>query len=127
MAGKGNWSQRGPSGDLLVKISIRPHPYFQRKEQDIIVEKYITVTQAILGAQIETKTLTGKTLVTVKPGTIDGTKIILKNQGLHKLPPNQAQKGDHHITFRLSIPTKLTEHQREALEAYAKLEQKIVD
>ena len=40
---------RGDSGDLLIKINVKPHPNFKREGYDIYTDKYITITQAILG------------------------------------------------------------------------------
>lgn len=78
MAGKGNSSLlSGQSGDLLLKIVVRPHPYFKRSGQNIMTDKYITVTQAILGGTVKVQTLSNIVDVVVKPGTNDGTQHIL--------------------------------------------------
>lgn len=57
---KGNQALSGDHGDLLIKIAVRPHPYFKREGFDIITDKYITVTQAILGGPVTIETLSGK-------------------------------------------------------------------
>lgn len=57
---KGNFYIRGEPGDLLIKLNIRPHPYFKRDGVDIHTEKYITFTQAILGSAVKIETITGK-------------------------------------------------------------------
>jgi molecular chaperone DnaJ len=44
LAGKGNWSPRGAQGDLLIKVKVRPHPFFGRKDSDTLAIKYITMT-----------------------------------------------------------------------------------
>lgn len=59
MAKKGNWSKSGKQGDLLIKITVRDHNYFKRQGDDIITEKFITVTQAILGTKVSVATLHG--------------------------------------------------------------------
>lgn len=52
---------------------MKPHPYFKRSGNNIMTDKYITVTQAILGGNVKVQTLTNIVDVEVKPGTNDGT------------------------------------------------------
>jgi len=49
MNGKGHVSKHGPPGDLMIKIRVKEHPYFKREKFDIHTDKYITVSEAILG------------------------------------------------------------------------------
>ena len=44
MSKKGNFSLRGDAGDLLIKVKVKPHPYFKRDAADIITEKQITLS-----------------------------------------------------------------------------------
>lgn len=44
MSKKGNFSLRGEPGDLLIKVNVKPHPYFKREGSDIITDKFITFT-----------------------------------------------------------------------------------
>ena len=92
-----------------------------------MTDKYITVTQAILGGNVKVQTLTNIVDVVVKPGTNDGTYHTLQERGVVNLPPNSDQKGDHIITFKVVIPERLTDSQREALSAYAKIEPQLQD
>ena len=69
MSKKGNFSLKGESGDLLIKVIVKPHPIFKREGVDIISEKYITMTQAILGGTCKVETLSGKVDLKLKPGT----------------------------------------------------------
>ena len=50
MAKKGNYGDNGEFGDLLIKVKVRPHHYFKREGADIISDKFITVSQALLGS-----------------------------------------------------------------------------
>lgn len=88
MSKKGNYSLRGDPGDLLIKVNVKPHPYFKRQGSDILTEKYITLTQAILGGVTKIETLTGKVDLKIRPGTAHEEKIIIPNLGVNKLPPN---------------------------------------
>jgi DnaJ-class molecular chaperone len=42
MSKKGNFSLRGETGDLLIKVNVLPHPFFKREGSDIVTDKYIT-------------------------------------------------------------------------------------
>ena len=69
MNGKGHFSPHGPPGDLMIKVKVKEHPYFKRDKYDIHTDKYITISQAILGGETSIKTLTGDVKVTINPGT----------------------------------------------------------
>ena len=85
---KGHWSEQGRSGDLMIKISVKPHSYFKRDNFDILTDCYVSVTDAILGKEVKVKTLNGFVNVKVDPGTSHNSKKKLLNLGIQKLPPN---------------------------------------
>lgn len=121
MANKGHHSEgEGPQGDLLIKVSIAPHPIFKREGQDIHSDVLITVPQAALGSVVEIETLYGNVKLTVEPGTNSGEQKKLVNQGVPFLPPNQNKKGDHVATFKIVIPKTLTEKQKKLYQELAK-------
>ena len=66
---KGHYSPVGPPGDLMVQIKVKPHPYFKRDGSDINTDLYITISQAVLGAEIPVKTLYGDIKMKIDPGT----------------------------------------------------------
>ena len=127
MNGKGNKSPHGPPGDLMIKITVKGHQYFKRDKFDIHTNKYITVSEAILGGQTTVKTLSGNIELDINPGTQHNDRKRLVGCGINKLPPNHRQKGDHYINFKIEIPRNLTAAQREIIEKYAKVEGKIYD
>lgn len=53
MGKKGNFSQVGEPGDLLIEVKVRPHPLYKREDYNILSDKYISVTNAILGGPIK--------------------------------------------------------------------------
>ena len=69
MSKKGNFSLRGEAGDLLIKVNVKPHPYFKRSGSDILTEKKITLSQALLGGTAKIKTIQGPLDLKIKPGT----------------------------------------------------------
>ena len=125
MNGKGNVSPHGPPGDLMIKVTVRDHPYFKRDKYDIHTDKYITVSQAILGGSTKVKTLTGEIDLEINAGTQHNDRKRLVGQGITKLPPNHRQKGDHYVSFKIEIPRVLSDEQREAIKKYAEVEQKV--
>jgi molecular chaperone DnaJ len=90
MSKKGNASLNGDSGDLLIKINVKPHPKFKRNGADILSERKITVTEAILGASLEVETVYGKQKLKISPGTNNGEDVVITGMGVNKLPPNQS-------------------------------------
>jgi molecular chaperone DnaJ len=119
---KGHYSTNGQHGDLYVKIKVKPHPYFKREQFDIYTTNFITVTQAVLGAKIKIRTLYGEAVVNVDPGTNDGDTKKLINYGITKLAPNQNQKGNHFVKFKIVIPNKLNDQQKKVYDELSKVE-----
>jgi hypothetical protein len=66
---KGHFSPNGSPGDLLIKVMIRPDPYFKRDGSDILTEKFITISEAVLGGTVPIKTLYGDVKIVVEKGT----------------------------------------------------------
>lgn len=123
VASKGNKGENGgASGDLLLKINVRPDSFFRREGYDIYTDVSITIAQAVLGAKIEVRTLSGSRSVTVPPGTAHGSKIRLPGEGVSKLAPNSNQKGDHYVVFGVYIPSKVSAAEREVFEQLRSLE-----
>ncbi|MCL5953810.1 MAG: molecular chaperone DnaJ [Nitrospirae bacterium] len=111
--------QGGPAGDLYLDISVRPHPVFVREGDDLVVEKNLTLTQAIFGTTLEIPTLGAGYPLKVDPGTQPGTVRRIRGKGI----ANPATKGIGDLVVRLGveIPTRLTREQREILERYAEV------
>ena len=105
----------GPSGDLLVEISIRRHAVFQRYNQDVLCEVPITFTQAALGGEIEVPTLDGKTKFDLPEGTQTGREFILSGIGIPYVN-NPRRRGNQRFTVVVETPTKLSREQKELLQ-----------
>jgi molecular chaperone DnaJ len=113
-------------GDLLVSLSVGSHPYFRRDEYNIHTNRLISISQAVLGATIDVETLYGNKSVTVKPGTSSGTILTIPKCGIQKLYPNQYSRGDHLVHLIIKIPSYLNKKQKEAMKAYAEVEDPII-
>ncbi|ESR52307.1 hypothetical protein CICLE_v10031530mg [Citrus x clementina] len=107
-------------GDLYVTIKVREDPVFRREGANIHVDSVLSVTQAILGGTIQVPTLTGDVVLKVRPGSQPGQKVVLKNKGIKTR--NSFSFGDQYVHFNVSIPTNLTQRQRELIEEFAKEE-----
>lgn len=118
LAGEGEAGMRGgPSGDLYIFLSIRPHTFFQRDGADIFCKVPIAMTTAALGGQIEVPTLDGSaSRVKVPEGTETGKQFRLKGNGMPVL--RSKMTGDLYIQVEVETPKNLTRRQRELLEDF---------
>lgn len=120
IAGKGGIGPTGERGDLFVTIHIKPHPYFERKGDDLIYRKKVNVFDLMLGAKISVPTLEGEASITLKQGTQPNAKLRLKGKGMPNYD-NPNQKGDLIVIVEISIPTQLTPQQKELIEKLKQL------
>ena len=111
LTGKGiEGKNGGPPGDLYLQVSIAEHPIFSREGDDLIVEKEINFSEAVLGTTIEVPTLEGMKKVKIPPGTQSHTKMRLKGLGI---PHFQKEgKGDEYVKVIVRIPKRVTEKSR---------------
>lgn len=107
----------GPRGDLLVEVNVSRHPIFQRQNFDIYSTAPISFAQAALGGDVKISTIDGDILYNVKAGTQTDTKVRLRGKGVPTLR-NKDVRGDHYVTLVVQVPTKLTNEQKELLEAF---------
>jgi molecular chaperone DnaJ len=121
VSGEGDSGQRGgPPGDLYVYLFVNEDPHFQRDGINILSEVKVSYLQAILGDKIEVDTVDGKTEVTIAPGTQPNTVVTLEKHGVPRLG-NPDSRGDHLLTVKVDIPTRVTHEERELLEKLAKI------
>lgn len=116
IAGKGGPGYRGgTSGDLYLLISVRPDNRFQRMDDDINVEVPVSLTDAILGGEIEVPTLGGKKLaLKIPPETQNGKVFRLSGQGMPRLRGNT--RGDLLARVNVVLPTKLSKREKELFQ-----------
>lgn len=102
----------GPNGDLYITFQINPHPVFRREKSDLYRDVDLDIYTAILGGEKEVETFDGKVKVKVKAGTQNETKVKLKGKGF-PVYKKEGQFGDLYITYKLKVPTHLTEKEKE--------------
>lgn len=118
MRGEGEAGLRGgPSGDLYITISVKPHKLFARKGTDLYIDMDVPMTVAVLGGEIQVPTLKGNVKYTVPEGTQPGTTFRLKEQGVPRL--NSSARGDLFVRTSVSIPKRLTDEQRDMVRRLA--------
>ena len=121
LTGEGEAGTRGgPSGDLYIFLSIKPHEFFQRDGADLYCKVPISMATAALGGQFEVATLDGtQTRVKVPEGTQNGKQFRLKGKGMPIL--RQQTMGDLYIQIAIETPQNLSKRQRELLEEFEEI------
>ena len=102
----------GPDGDLYITFIIPDDPVFKRLGNDLYVTAPLNLYTAVLGGEETVDTLDGKVKLKVKPETQNGTKVRLKGKGF-PVYKEEGKFGDLIVTYNITIPTNLTEHQKE--------------
>jgi DnaJ-class molecular chaperone len=113
IAGKGQPSYGGgASGDLYLKISVRPHQSFERHGDNLHVTVPVPLTTAVLGGEIQVPTPKGgKLALKIPPETQNGRSFRLTGQGMPHL--GKSTKGDLMAKVNVVLPTKLSEKEKE--------------
>jgi DnaJ-class molecular chaperone len=108
----------GPSGDALIEIRVKPHPFFERRGDDIHVTLPITLPEAVLGGGVELPTVDGKVALKIPRGANSGMTLRLKGKGA----PNAStkQRGDQLVKLSVQLPDTIDEELRTFVERWAK-------
>ena len=102
LSGRGGGS--GPAArDLVLIAKVAPHPVFRRDGATLSRELPVTLREALLGAEVPVRTLTGRVLLRVPPATQNGRAIRLAGQGMPRLKGEG--RGDLHVKIRVILPT----------------------
>jgi len=121
LKGRGNAGPLGgPPGDLIVAVEVEPHPRFERRGDDLILDVPVTFSQAALGADLKVPTITGEARLSVPAGIQAGQVLRLRGQGMPRL--RASGRGDQLVRIHVWTPTDLGREQREAIERLATVE-----
>jgi DnaJ-class molecular chaperone len=108
LKGRGLPGRRGSDpGDALVEIKVRPHPYFKRVDDDVVLDVPVTLDEAVLGAKIEVPTIAGRVQLTLPKATSSGRIFRLKGRGVHNVTTGHT--GDQLVTVRIVLPEVIDE------------------
>jgi molecular chaperone DnaJ len=119
VAGKGQPGYDGTRGDLYLVISVRPHPLFERKGDDLYVEVGVPLTVAMLGGEVEVPTPKGKLALRVPPETQNGRTFRLAGQGMPHL--GNSSRGDLLARVKVLLPTDLSSEEKKLFERLSQL------
>lgn len=104
----------GESGDLFLRVRLRPHPTFRVSGHNLTVDLPVSPWEAALGAKIPVATLDGSVTLTVPPGTQSGQRLRLRGRGLAKRRGDEA--GDLYVTIQIRVPQGLSREEKELFE-----------
>ena len=102
LRGKGGaGASGGPPGDLNVLVHVKPHPFFERRGDDIHIDLPITVGEAVRGAEVEVPTIRGPVRARIPAGTQGGQTFRLSGKGVKK---QGGGNGDHYYRVEIRVP-----------------------
>ena len=123
VAGRGNaGTGGGPPGDLYIITNVQPHPFFERRGDDLYTVVPVTVSEASLGAKVEVPTIDGRAQVRIPPGTNSGKKLRLREKGA-PLARQPGKRGDQIVEVQVVVPKPEDERVRNLLKELGKLDQ----
>jgi len=119
--GKGNSGTMGaPAGDLYLRVDVRPHPFFERRGNDLYTKVPVTVSEATLGAKIEVPTIDGRALVRIPPGTNSGSTLRLREKGISST--RNGSRGDQYVEIQVIVPKPTDERVRKLMKELESVE-----
>ncbi|HYL46730.1 MAG TPA: molecular chaperone DnaJ [Candidatus Limnocylindrales bacterium] len=123
VASRGNAGMHGgPPGDLYIILNVKPHPFFERRGDDLYTVVPVTVAEASLGAKVEVPTIDGRAQVRIPPGTNSGKKLRLREKGAPSAG-NAKKRGDQIVEVQVVVPKPEDERVRNLLRELEKVDQ----
>ncbi len=122
LSGEGDaGSNGGPSGDLYIIIHVKPSKYFHRDGMNIYTKLDVTPSQAVLGDEIEIKTIDGERKISIPTGLQSGDRVTIKGAGAPSVS-NPSMRGDHIVIVNVKTPTHISNEERRLYESLYELE-----
>jgi molecular chaperone DnaJ len=119
--GKGNAGTMGaPPGDLYLRVEVKPHPFFDRRGNDLYVKVPVKVSEATLGAKIEVPTIDGRSLMRIPPATNSGTTLRLREKGVPSA--RDGVRGDEYVEIQVIVPKPTDERVRNLMKELETIE-----
>jgi DnaJ-class molecular chaperone len=109
------------SGDLFLRVQIKPHPVFERRGDDLHLKVSIPLTIAVLGGESQVPTITGSVRLKVPETTQSGQVFRLKGHGMPLVGKTDV-KGDLYATADVQLPRSLSKDQRALWEQIRRTE-----
>ena len=99
-------------------MQVKPHKFFRRRENDILLDLNINVAQAALGAEVDVPTVDGLEKLHIPAGSQPGKVLRLRGKGVPHLRSNG--RGEQLVVLNVEVPRHVTAEQRQLLEQLAK-------
>ena len=99
----------GKAGDILLTVHVLPHPFFQRRGNQLRVRVPITLSEAVSGAKVDVPTPRGTVALSIPPGISSGAKLRMKGHGV---VPKNGEPGDLLAEVQIVLPKQLSEADR---------------
>ncbi|WP_311267486.1 DnaJ C-terminal domain-containing protein [Sphingobium sp. WCS2017Hpa-17] len=100
LSGKG---QAGPggAGDAIVTVEVKPHPFFKRDGDNVLLDLPITLDEAVKGGKVKVPTVDGPVMLGVTAGATSGKTLRLRGRGF---TGKDGQRGDQLVTLQIDVP-----------------------
>ncbi len=106
----------GASGDLFLRIQLKPHPVFEVKGRDVHTRTRVPIPTVVLGGEVDVVTPEARTLrLKVPPGTQNGQRFRLRGHGLPAVGKPD-ERGDLYAQVEVAVPKELTAEERRLYE-----------
>ncbi|MFA5041210.1 MAG: DnaJ C-terminal domain-containing protein [Bdellovibrionales bacterium] len=115
LKGQGQKGPNGLAGDAIIELRVEQHPFFARKNRDILLDVPVSLPEAILGGSITVPTLSGSVAVKVPKGANTGTTLRLKGKGVAGVPA-----GDMFVKLKIMLPDPVPQDLADFVEKWAK-------
>ena len=110
----------GPNGDLYITIHVTEDQQIKRHDNDLYITAEIDLYTAVLGGETTVDTMNGKIKLKVAPGTQNDAKVRIKGKGF-PLYKQEGKFGDLYVTYKVKIPTNLSDREKELFTELSKL------
>lgn len=115
LRGQGEASLPGlQAGDLILTVRVQPHPFFERRDNNLYVKVPVTLKEAAMGAVVDIPSPRGTIALRIPPGTSSGKKLRVKGYGVE---PSKGPAGDLYAEIQIVLPENLGEEGRQAVES----------
>lgn len=116
MSNMGNYMANAVAGDLHIMIEEERHPTINRNGSDLMVEKWISIPDAILGTELQIDSVDSQFKITVEQGVESGKIYRLSGRGLPDVN-HGGRKGDFYVKINVKIPKTLNDNEKKIVES----------
>jgi DnaJ-class molecular chaperone len=100
LKGQGHPAPGGEPGDAFIDLHVAEHPYFTRRDLDVLVDLPVSIQEAMLGGKVTVPTVDGRVAVTIPANSNTGTVLRLKGKGV----AGDGRRGDQLVTLKVVLP-----------------------